>query len=424
MPSVPHAPDPLVGLLLSLAIILVASKVGAHLAIRIGQSPVLGELAAGVLLGNLGPLGAARLEGLKTDAAVGLFAELGVVMLLFQVGLESSVREMRRLGRIAALTALAGIAGSFLCGWAVASLLLPDAGPRARLFIAAALTATSIGITARVLKELDRLRAPEAPIILGAAIVDDVIGLVMLTAITAMLTAASGNAAGPSTAAIAVVFAKAVIFLVGALVIGVSLSPALLSLALRLKTSGVLLAAGLVLCFSVAWLATVVGLAPIIGAFAAGLMLEDLDSRTFMNHGERTLQELVEPIVSFLAPVFFVVVGLRTNLAVFARPAALGLALALTAAAIAGKLCCGLAVPGRRFDRLTVALAMIPRGEVSLIFASAGLGLAEGGFPIVSTETFSAIVVMVIATTVITPPALKWRFGRPTASSHGPRTLP
>ena len=160
------------------------------------------------------------------------------------------------------------------------------------------------------------------------------------------------------------------------------------------------------------WLANVAGLAPIVGAFAAGLILEDVHTRGFVDRGERPLEDLIHPISGFLAPVFFVLMGLRTDLRSFATPGVLGLAAALTLVAVLGKQACSLGVWGRGVDRLTIGLGMIPRGEVGLIFASIGVGLTLGGAPVIDRGTFSAVVVMVIVTTLVTPIALKFSLRR------------
>jgi Kef-type K+ transport system membrane component KefB len=218
-----------------------------------------------------------------------------------------------------------------------------------------------------------------------------------------------------SYGAIGFIIFKATAFLAGSLVLGVYLSPLLFRLASKLDAGGVLLAVGLVLCFFTAWLASVIGLAPIVGAFAAGLVLEHLHYQSFLTRGEQSLEHLVEPIASFLVPVFFVLMGLRTDLSVFVQPGVLTLAAALTVAAIIGKQMCGLGAVGKHLDRLSIGIGMIPRGEVGLIFANIGLTLSIGGERIVDDGVFSAVVVMVIVTTVITPPALKWSFGRAAA---------
>ena len=403
--------DPIAGVILSLAIILMTAKVGGHFAVSLGQPPVLGELVGGLLLGNLAVFGFSGFDGLKTDADVDMLARLGVIVLLFQVGIESTVGQMMKVGLSSFLVATIGVIGPFVLGWGVGAWFMPDASVHTHVFLGATLTATSVGITARVLKDLGRAQSDEARIVLGAAVIDDVQGLIILAVVTGIIGAA--NAGGSiSYGAIATVLVKASAFLFGSLILGVYLSPRLFSLASRLQSGGVLLAVGLAFCFVLAWLADAIGLAPIVGAFAAGLVLEDLHYRDFVDRGEHSLDQLIEPIASFLVPVFFVVMGLRTDLRVFAQAGVLGLAAALTVAAIAGKQLCSLAVAGRGFDPLSIGIGMIPRGEVGLIFANIGLTLAVAGEPIVSQSVFSAVVIMVIATTIVTPPALKWSFGR------------
>ena len=403
--------DPIAPLILSLALILVAAKVGGHWAGRLGQPPVLGELAAGVVLGNLTLIGFSGLDYLKTDAAIAMLSSLGVIILLFQVGLESTVAQMMKVGLSSFVVATIGVIGPFVLGWGVGAWLLPEASVYAHVFLGATLTATSVGITARVLKDLRQAHTDEARIILGAAVIDDVQGLVILAVVTGIITAANqGDAL--SYAAIGGVMLKATGFLVGALVLGVYAAPHLFSLASKLEASGVLLAHGLAFCFLLAWLAAYIGLAPIVGAFAAGLVLEDVHYRAFASRGERSLEPLIDPIASFLVPIFFVLMGVRTDLLAFTQPGVLGLAAALTAAAIAGKQICSLGVTIRGLDRLSIGIGMIPRGEVGLIFANIGMTLMIAGEPVVTQNVFSAVVVMVMATTAITPPALKWSFER------------
>lgn len=402
--------DPIAKLILSLAIILIAAKLGGHFAARIGQPPVLGELLVGVILGNLTLFGFSGLEYLKGNDAVDMLARLGVILLLFQVGLESTVAQMAKVGLSSFMVATFGVIGPFVLGWGIGAWLMPGASVYAHIFLGATLTATSVGITARVLRDLGKSHTYEARVILGAAVIDDVQGLVILAVVTGIMAAAD-HGGTLSYGAIGIVLAKATLFLFGSLALGIYLSPRLFSLASKLKASGVLLAVGLAFCFLLAWLANRIGLAPIVGAFAAGLVLEDLHYRDFTDRGEHSLEKLVEPIASFLVPVFFVLMGIRTDLYSFAKPGVLGLAAALTAAAILGKQLCMLGV-ARGFDRISVGLGMIPRGEVGLIFANIGLTLMVAGQKIVDQSVFSAVVVMVITTTVITPPALKWSFGR------------
>ena len=393
-----------------LAVILVAAKIGGHVAVRLGQPPVLGELIAGVLLGNV-MLPGSRVEALKTDASIDVLSQLGAVLLLFQVGLESTVSQMLAVGLSSFFVATLGVVGPFVLGWGAGAWLLPQASIHTHLFLGATLTATSIGITARVLKDLGVSASDEARIILGAAVIDDVQGLVILAVVTGIIAAANQGTA-LSYAAVALVVVKATVFLLGALVLGAYLSPSLFSFASKLEAGGVLLAVGLAFCFVLAWSADAIGLAPIVGAFAAGLVLEDLHQRDFVDRGEHALEHLIEPIAAFLVPVFFVLMGVRTELRVFAAPGVLGLAAALTVAAIIGKQICAFGVVGKGLDRLSVGIGMIPRGEIGLIFANMGLTLVVDGQSVVDRSVFSAVVVMVIATTVMTPPALKWSFER------------
>ena len=296
-------------------------------------------------------------------------------------------------------------------GWGVGAWLLPGHSVYVHAFLGATLCATSVGITARVLKDVSRLQTREARIILGAAVLDDVMGLVVLAVVTGMIGAADRGGSF-SSVSVAMIILKAAAFLVVSLFLGVRLSPRLFQLASRLHARGVLLALGLALCFLMSWLANVVGLAPIVGAFAAGLVLEDVHYRSFVDRGEHPLEDLIHPISGFLAPVFFVLMGLRTDLRSFAAPGVLGLAAALTLVAVLGKQACSLGAWGRGVDRLTVGLGMIPRGEVGLIFANIGVGLTVGGEPIIDRGTFSAVVVMVIVTTLVTPIALKFSLQR------------
>ncbi len=403
--------DPVAPVVLSLALILLAAKLGGDLAVRIGQPAVLGELVAGVLLGNLTLLGFSGLEYLKSDAAVDMLARLGVLILLFEVGLESTVAQMVKVGLSSLLVAVLGVAAPFALGWGVGAWLVPQAGPYVHAFMGATLCATSVGITARVLQDLGRSQSPEARVILGAAVIDDVLGLVILAVVTGIVVAADSGAA-MSYGAVFWIVLKATIFLVGSLALGLVVSPRLFSLASRLKARAVLLAVGLSFCFLLSWLSSAIGLAPIVGAFAAGLILEDVHYRDFVDRGEHQLEEDIHPIADFLAPVFFVLMGIRTDLRSFAEPGVLVLAAALTAAAILGKQACSLGVLSRGMDRLSVGIGMIPRGEVGLIFANIGLGLSLCGRPVVDRAEFSAVVVMVIVTTLVTPPTLKWSLGR------------
>ncbi len=397
-----HA-DPSAQVALALAVLLVVAKLGGHVAVLLKQPAVLGELLGGVLLGNVG---LPWFEALETNVHLDMLARLGVLILLFEVGLESTVGQMLRVGLPSLSVAVIGVVVPAALGFGVARLLLPAHSLYVHAFVGATLSATSVGITARVLKDLGHAQSDEARIILGAAVIDDVLGLVLLSFVTALIAAADrGTTLGGG--AMALMGLKAFGFLAGSLALGVWLSPHLFTLGARLRSPGVLLALGLGLCFTFAWLAAAIELAPIVGAFAAGLILENLHYRDFTDRGEHGLEELVHPIASFLVPIFFVLMGLRTDLAVFGDGGVLVLAVALTAVAILGKIAAGLGVRGS-LDRLSIGLGMIPRGEVGLIFANIGLGLTLHGAPVVDAATYSALVVMVILTTLVTPPALTW----------------
>ena len=403
--------DPVAPIVVTLALILVAAKLGGELANRLGQPSVLGELVAGVLLGNLVLVGFGGFEVIKQDGTIDMLARLGVILLLFEVGLESTVAQMLKVGLSSLLVATLGVIAPFLLGWGASAWLMPEGSIYLHAFIGATLCATSVGITARVFADLDRVQTDEARVILGAAVIDDVMGLVILSAVTGIIVAADRGQAF-TTMTIVSPLVKAIVFLGGSLTLGLALSPRIFALAARFRVPGVLLTVGLAFCFVLSWIANAIELAPIVGAFAAGLILEKAHYRDFVDRGEHPLEDLVHPISSFLGPVFFMLMGMRTDLHAFAQPGVLGLAAALTVAAIVGKQACSLGAIGKGVDRLTVGIGMIPRGEVGLIFANIGLGLSVQGERIVDVATFSAIVVMVMVTTMVAPPALKWRLTR------------
>ena len=400
--------DPVARVALFLACVLLAAKLGGELAVRARQPAVLGELVAGIALGNVAFLGIDFLEAMKRDPVLDVLGGVGALILLFEVGLESTIGQMLRVGASAFLVATVGVIAPFALGFGVSRWLLPNASPYADAFIGATLCATSVGITARVFKDADLLHTVEARIVLGAAVIDDVLGLLVLAVVTATASAAD---LGQHLSALEVTLGagKATGFLVGATILGVVLSPHLFRFAFRLRARGALLAAGLSLCFVLAWLSAVVGLSPIVGAFAAGLVLEDAHFRDFKARGEAGLTELLDPVSQFLVPIFFVLMGARTDLRALAHSGILGLTVALTVAAIVGKQVCGLAVVDKGVDRVFVGLAMIPRGEVGLVVAGIGQGIRVHGEPMIDAATFSAVVIMVVVTTVATPPLLKWR---------------
>ena len=412
--STGHGLDPLV--LVSIAVILIVAKLGGEVFERFQQPAVLGELLSGILIGNLGLFGFTGVETLKTNVVIGALAEIGVIILLFEVGLESNLREMAEVGWSSLLVAITGVVMPFLLGWGVAAYYLPGESQLAHLFIGTVLCATSVGITARVLKDLGRLQMRESRIILGAAVIDDILGLLILAVMAGAIKAAVAGTT-LSLVSIAIITAKALIFLGSAVVIGHYLVPQIFRHAGRLEIRGLLLALAIAFCFLLAWLASLVGLAPIVGAFAAGVVLDEGHFKSFHDRGEHRLEELLQPVSTLLVPIFFVLMGLKVDLRVFANSELLGFAAMLTLAAIIGKQFCSLAVLERGLNRLAVGFGMIPRGEVGLIFAGIGITLslpnAQGiDEPVVGAGTFGVIVVMVIITTLVTPPALKWSLYR------------
>ncbi len=410
-PSAAQHADPIAAVVLYLAVILIAAKLGGDLAIRLGQPSVLGELIFGILLGNLPLLGVVTFEPIRHDATIDMLSRLGVILLLFEVGLESTVGQMLSVGWSSLLVAVIGVVFPFALGWGVSVWLLPGESEYVHAFIGATLTATSVGITARVLQDLGKSQTRESRIILGAAVIDDVLGLLILAVVAGIITAADRGST-LSYGSLGLILLKAVVFLVGALALGRLVSRRLFVLASRLKARGVLLATGLAFCFLLAYLAGAVGLAPIVGAFSAGLILEDVHYKELEDQEQHTLEELIHPISSFLVPVFFVLMGMRTDLTSFVQPGVLSLAAAITLVAVLGKQFAGLGVVTRGIDRITVGIGMVPRGEVGLIFANIGLTLSVAGERVVTDSTFSAVVVMVVCTTLVTPPALRWRLGQ------------
>lgn len=404
--------DPVVPLLLNLSIVLAAAKLGGWLAVRVGQPAVLGELLAGIAIGNAVLLGFTGFEGIRTDPLLASLASLGVIVLLFEVGLESTVRQMVQVGASALFVAILGVIAPFALGWGVSAWLLPDKPYYVHAFLGAVLTATSVGITARVLRDLGATRTREAKIILGAAVIDDVLGLVILAVVSGVITAVDRGGPGLSLAEIGWITFKALGFLIAAIFLGVLLARRLVRVAAKVRVRGILLTTGLIFCFLLSYLAARADLAPIVGAFAAGLILEGPHFSPFEESRDHSIESLLHPISTFLVPIFFVLTGIRVELQTFADPRILGLAGVLTVAAWIGKQACSLGVLQRGVDRLTVGIGMVPRGEVGLIFANIGATLSVAGERVITPATYAAVVMMVILTTLVTPPLLQWSIRR------------
>lgn len=395
--------------LFAVAVLLVAAKLGGLLTERLGQPGVLGELLVGILLGNTAVafLGGRQASLLRDDPTVSVLAEIGVLLLLFDVGLESDLRALARVGPSAALVAMIGVAVPFALGWAVSAWFLPDQPRLVHVFLAASLTATSVGITARVLKDLDASRSPEGQVILGAALVDDVLGLVVLAVVTGGVAAGRGDGGTLSWVALAAIVAKAAVFLGAAILAGHVLSGPIVRALGRTGHHGLVLVVGVALCFALAFVAERIGLAGIIGAFAAGLVLDPYGVGVRTKADAETLNELLSPLATVFVPLYFVLMGLQVDLGSLGEPGAIMLGVGLVVVAIVGKLACAAGVVRAGVNRLAVGIGMVPRGEVGLIFAGVGAALAVDGKPLLAPAVFSALVMMVVVTTVITPPALR-----------------
>jgi len=410
-------------LFLWIALLLIAAKISS-LVEKWGQPSVLGELLTGVILGNLSLVGIHILDPIASHEVIKFLAELGVVVLLFQIGLESNIKSMMQVGANAFLVACVGVIAPFVLGtYVIGPLLLPDLPQRSYLFLGASLVATSVGITARVFKDLGQLQSKESRIVLGAAVIDDVLGLIILAVVSAI--AVSGTV---GIGSLSWIIGKSILFLAGAIVLGQLFAPRLGELFSKIHT-GVGMKFTLAIAFGLlcAYLSGVIGLAPIVGAFAAGLVLdpvhfrafkkpkfiEDVDAATadaspevrskladiLTHHSHRHIEDLIEPLGHFLIPLFFVITGMGVKLSTLANPSILLVAIGITIIAFIGKLIAGFVAKGT--NKWLVGWGMVPRGEVGLIFATIGKGLG-----VVSDSMFSVIVIMIIFTTLLTPPIL------------------
>ncbi len=419
----------LAGVLLSLVIIYFASKLGGEICARINLPPVLGELVGGVLVGVsafrllIFPEGAYGAEdsliisflqqtaGLTPEATNSVFAaqsevisllsELGVIILLFEIGLESDLKELIRVGAKAAVVAVVGVVVPFAAG-TVGLVFLFGVPVIPAVFAGAALTATSIGITAKVLAELGQLTSEEGQIIIGAAVLDDILGIVVLAVVAALVKTGEIE-----ITSILILIFSAGAFLIGSIVIGRFISPFIVALVNQMQTRGQVLLTGLIFAFVLSYIATVIQLEGILGAFAAGLILAETDKR-------KELEEQVIPVADILVPIFFVCVGAKTDLSVLnptipSNREGLVIAAFLIVVAILGKVVTGFTVFGEeKLNKLAIGVGMIPRGEVGLVFA--GVGSASGAL---SEATEAAIIMMVIITTFVAPPLLRIVFQEP-----------
>lgn len=423
-----QVPLVLLGVILSLIVIYCASKFGAEISSRLGLPPVLGELVGGVLVGvsalhlivfpGVGVDGTQSLimqflqlaNGLSpesvnptftaTSEVISVLSELGVIILLFEIGLESNLSELLKVGPQALVVATVGVAIPFLVG-TVGAIALFHVPTIPAIFVGAALTATSIGITSKVLSELGQLSSKEGQIILGAAIADDILGIVILAVVASLAKKGEVDVSN-----IAYLVVSAVVFTLIAILFAKYFDAAFLAIANQFSTRGSLIMVAVVFALTMAYIGAAIHLEAILGAFAAGLVLDETEKREH-------LEELIKPIADVTVPIFFVVVGAKTNLAVLnpfteANREGLIIAIFLITVAILGKVATGLAVFGQeKLNRLAIGVGMIPRGEVGLVFA--GVGATSG---ILSDALNAAIIMMVIITTFIAPPLLRVVFPR------------
>jgi len=382
---------PVLSFLFALAAILVGARVGGEIATRIGQPAVLGEIVAGLILGPH------ALGWVPDHPIFTLLAQVGVVLLLFEIGLDADLAAMLKVGGPAIRVAILGVVLPFVGGFLFAKALgLRDLTP---IVLGATLTATSVGITARVLADLGKLQTQEARIILGAAVVDDVLGIVILSLV--QRTADTGRFIWSP---VFVTLLSAAGFLALALALGRIGAQALVRLVDVARTRGALITMAVSLALVMGLLAAGTGSAPLIGALAAGILLAS-------THKKQEIEHDIRPLVDFFAPIFFVSVGAAVDLELLSPLRAengptLILAAGLIGIALVGKVASG--VVAGPVQRLVVGVGMIPRGEVGLLFAS--VGRAAG---VLDTAMFGAVVAVVLVTTLLAPPLLQWSFARP-----------
>lgn len=407
------------------SVILLAGKIGNFVE-RYGQPAVVGELTMGIVLAALGYFGWGFVGEMLHSNIVGFLASFGALLLLFSIGLESNLTEMKKVGFNALLVALIGVTVPFVAGtYVLAPLFFPDAPTAAKLFVGAALVATSVGLTASIFRSLGITRTRAAQTVLGAAVIDDVLGLIVLAVVSSI--AAGGSVTAGSVMLIA---AESFGFLLGAILLGKVVARPISSLLSKVYP-GIGMKVTFAVCFMLifGYLAEVFGLEPIIGAFAAGLILDQVHFRNFAEpeivmdlrgleaetqstkesleqliakHKNSSVEDLVHKIGLVFIPVFFVYTGMQINFGSLLQPRLYVTAGVIALVGIAGKVVAGFAAKGKLRERLLVGSAMVPRGEVGLIFAATGRSLS-----LLDDELFSVIVLVVVITTFVAPPLIK-----------------
>lgn len=422
-----YAPIVLTGVLLSLVVIYIASKLGGELSRMLDFPPVLGELIAGVVIGasalhlvvfpesgaiasdsvivsilkfidNLSPEALTSIFQSQSEV-ISVLAELGVIILLFEIGLESDIRELQKVGYQATIVACVGVAVPFGAGTAGLMLLFHVPAIPA-IFAGAALTATSIGITSKVLSEIGQLKSKEGQIIVGAAVIDDILGIIVLAVVASLAKTGEVDVAN-----VIYLIVSATVFLIGSILLGKFFNKSFVAIANVLQTRGNLIVPAFIFAFFMAFIGNAIHLEAILGAFAAGLVLDETDKR-------KELDEQVKPIADILVPIFFVTVGAKVDLGVLnplvpENREGLIISTFLIGVAILGKIVTGWSVFGQSgINRLAIGIGMIPRGEVGLVFAA--IGTASG---VLDKPLQAAIIIMVILTTFLAPPFLRLTFG-------------
>ena len=393
---------------LALASIFIVGKIVSSLFVKYKQPEVLGELIAGVLLGILGLI---PLYGELGYDFFHLLSEVGVAILLFEIGLETDLDDLINVGLPSLIVGIIGVVAPFGLGYftvyTLADLNFVSFGSETGQFltaltIGATLTATSVGITARVLSELGKLKSTEAKVVLGAAVIDDVLGLIILAVISGIISTSSISGTSDisiSSTEILIISAKAFGFLILAILLGNLFTKKLFIFIYNLKARGSLLLGALAYTFIFAYLAQFAGLAPIIGAFAAGLLLAKTNQKDL-------IEDRLKPVADVFIPIFFIMVGSAVDITAFnpfikENIAVIILALVLFVVAIIGKVISGIGAYKLNVNKLVIGIGMIPRGEVGLIFAS--MGLVSG---VLTKSEYSALTIMVMLTTFIAPPLL------------------
>ena len=451
--------DPIAPVILGVTTILAFAVIGRVAARKLNQPTVLGELLMGILLGNIAwyygfdliailregprvfelvdqvlagtPLDQAAVElfgeikgielaqiisghsggeVMQVAHAVDVFSRYGVIFLLFMVGLETNPDELASVGKDSIRVAIIGVVMPLLLGYAAVVLIRPEMTLYSGIFVAATLAATSIGISAHVLDEMGRARSREGRIILGAAVGDDILGLVILAVVSGIVVSSSVDVVEITT-----IIVVSSLFLAAVIMLGPAIVRAAANIMRRLDIVEAKMFTSYLFVMVLAWLANLSGLATIIGAFAAGVVLSDsFFSHSNTKHEGRvySIRELIMPLEVILVPIFFILMGIQVKIEAFLSWPVVTLAIGLVVAAVIGKLVSGMGAKAPA-DKLVVGVGMLPRGEVGLVFAAIGRALG-----VIDDSIFAAIVLMVFVTTLAAPPWLKVALGRQLAAKR------